>query len=180
MRRTAQLRLHYPQLTVKPLRGNVNTRLARLDEGHFDVLVAAVPGLVRVGRQHRITEILPVATMCPPVGAGIVALVARADDTELLDLAGHLDDPGTHRQADAERAMLHALQGHCNSPIAGVCTTEPTGRLSLQGKAFTLDCTWWLDSRHEGVPDDPAALGSLVGSDLLRRGARAIVDAIPH
>lgn len=180
VRRAAQLRLHYPHLDVKPLRGNVNTRLARLEEGHFDVIIAAVSGLFRVGRQHRITETLPVDVMCPPIGAGIIALVARADDTELLDLAARLDDPGTHRQADAERAMLHALQGHCNSPIAGVATTDATGRLTLHGKVFSLDGTQWLDSHHWGVPDDPQALGFFVGADLLRQGARAIIDAIPH
>lgn len=180
VRRAAQLRLHYPHLDVKPLRGNVNTRLARLDEGHVDVLIAAVSGLVRVGQQHRITETLPIEIMCPPIGAGIIALVARADDTEVLDRASRLDNPDTRRQADAERAMLHALQGHCNSPIAGVCTTEPTGRLSLHGKVFSLDGTQWLDSHHWGVPDDPSALGFFVGADLLRQGARAIIDAIPH
>jgi hydroxymethylbilane synthase len=180
VRRTAQLRLRFPHLDVKPLRGNVNTRLARLDEGHVDVLIAAVSGLARVGQQDRITETLPLEIMCPPIGAGIIALVARADDTELLDLAGRLDHPETHRQADAERAMLHALQGHCNSPIAGVCTTDAAGRLSLHGKVFSLDGTQWLDSHHWGVPDDPQALGFFVGSDLLRQGARAIINAIPH
>lgn len=180
VRRTAQLLLHYPHLDVKPLRGNVNTRLARLDEGHIDALIAAVSGLVRVDQQHRITETLPIETMFPPIGAGIIALVSRADDTELLDLARLLDDPCTHRQADAERAMLHALQGHCNSPIAGVCSTDATGRLSLHGKVFRLDGTQWLDSHHWGVPDDPRALGFFVGSDLLRQGARTIIDAIPQ
>ncbi|WP_084505096.1 hydroxymethylbilane synthase [Nocardia harenae] len=180
VRRAAQLRLHYPHLDVKPLRGNVNTRMARLDEGHVDILIAAVSGLVRVGHQDRITETLPIDTMCPPIGAGIIALVARSDDTELLDLAAALDDPETHRQADAERAMLHALQGHCNSPIAGVATTDVTGRLSLHGRVFSLDGTQWLDSHHWGVPEDPSALGFFVGSDLLRQGARAIINAIPH
>jgi hydroxymethylbilane synthase len=180
VRRAAQLRLHYPHLDVKPLRGNVNTRLARLDEGYVDVLIAAVSGLVRVGQQHRITETLPIEIMCPPIGAGIIALVARADDTALLELAGRLGDPATRRQADAERAMLHALQGHCNSPIAGVCRTEANGRLSLHGKVFSLDGAQWLDAHHWGVPEDPQALGFFVGSDLLRQGARAIIDAIPH
>ncbi|MFI5782872.1 hydroxymethylbilane synthase [Nocardia sp. NPDC051570] len=180
VRRTAQLRLHYPHLTVKPLRGNVNTRLARLGEGHFDALIVAVSGLYRVEQHHRITETLPISTMCPPIGAGIIALVCRADDTELLELAGRLDDPDTHRQADAERAMLHALQGHCNSPIAGLCTTDATGRLSLHGKVFDLDGSRGLDSHHWGVPEDPQALGFFVGSDLLRQGARALIDSIPH
>jgi hydroxymethylbilane synthase len=159
VRRAAQLRLHYPGLVMKPLRGNMNTRLERLEDGYCDVLIAAVTGMYRIGRQDRITEILPLEVMCPPIGAGVLTLACRADD---------------------DRAMLHALQGHCNSPIAGVCVIEPTGRLSLRGKVFDLEGTRWLDSQHWGVPEDPQALGFFVGSDLLRQGARAIIDSIPH
>ncbi|OCF85911.1 hydroxymethylbilane synthase [Nocardia brasiliensis] len=180
VRRTAQLLLHYPHLTVQPLRGNVNTRLARLEEGHVDVLIAAVSGLHRVGQQHRITETLDLETMCPPIGAGIIALECRSGDSQLRDLGAQLDHADTHRQADAERAMLHALQGHCNSPIAGYATTDRTGRLTLHGKVFSADGAQWLDSKHWGVPEDPQALGFFVGADLLRQGARAIIDAIPH
>ncbi|MEV6391994.1 hydroxymethylbilane synthase [Nocardia xishanensis] len=180
VRRAAQLKLHFPQLTVKPLRGNVNTRLARLEEGHVDVLIAAVAGLHRVRQEHRITEILDLDTMCPPVGAGVIALECRAADAWLLDVGGELDHPETHRHADAERAMLHALQGHCNSPIAGYATTDPAGRLTLHGKVFDSDGSRWLDAKHWGVPEDPKALGFFVGADLLRQGARALIDSIPH
>ncbi len=180
VRRAAQLRLHFPHLAVKPLRGNVNTRLARLEEGHFDALIAAVSGLHRVDQAHRITETLSHEVMCPPIGAGVIALVCRADDGELCESIAQLDDPATRKQADAERAMLHALQGHCNSPIAGVCKIEPDGRLSLRGKVFNLEGTQWLDSHHWGVPEDPQALGFFVGADLLRQGARAIINSIAH
>ncbi len=180
VRRAAQLRVHHPHLRVEPLRGNVNTRLLRLDEGHFDVLIAAVSGLHRVDQADRITEVLSLETMCPPIGAGIIALQCRADDTALIALGTQLNDPDTNRQADAERAMLHALQGHCNSPIAGYATTDATGRLSLHGKVFSPDGSRWLDSHHWGVAEDPQALGFFVGSDLLRQGARALIDAITH
>ncbi|GAA5049194.1 hydroxymethylbilane synthase [Nocardia callitridis] len=180
VRRSAQLRLHYPHLRVKPLRGNVNTRLERLAEGHVDVLIAAVSGLYRVGQQHRITETLDLETMCPPIGAGIILLACRDTDTQLRELGAQLDDAETHRHADAERAMLHALQGHCNSPIAGVATTERTGRLTLRGKVFNADGTRWLDAHHWGVPEDPQALGFFVGADLLRQGARAIIESTAH
>jgi hydroxymethylbilane synthase len=180
VRRAAQVRVHHPHLRIEPLRGNVNTRLMRLDEGHYDVLIAAVSGLRRVDQAHRITETLTLETMCPPIGAGIIALQCRAEDTGLLALVDRLNDTETNRQADAERAMLHALQGHCNSPIAGYATTDPTGRLSLHGKVFSLDGTQWLDSHHWGVAEDPQALGFFVGSDLLRQGARALIDTIAH
>lgn len=180
VRRAAQLRVHHPHLRIEPLRGNVNTRLMRLDEGHVDVLIAAVSGLHRVEQADRITETLSLETMCPPIGAGIIALQCRADDTEPRALAASLNHTDTNRQADAERAMLHALQGHCNSPIAGYATTDPTGRLSLHGKVFSLDGTRWLDSHHWGVAEDPQALGFFVGSDLLRQGGRALIDSITH
>ncbi len=180
VRRAAQLRLRHPHLRIEPLRGNVNTRLARLDEGHFDALIAAVSGLHRVAEADRITEVLSMETMCPPIGAGVIALQCRADDTQVRELGARLDDTDTRRQADAERAMLHALQGHCNSPIAGYATTDPTGRLSLHGKVFSPDGSQWLDSHHWGVAEDPQALGFFVGSDLLRQGARALIDAIAH
>ncbi|MGH3686557.1 MAG: hydroxymethylbilane synthase [Pseudonocardiaceae bacterium] len=180
VRRAAQLRLHYPHVEIKPLRGNVNTRLMRLDEGHFDAIVAAVAGLHRVNEADRITEILPLQTMCPAIGAGIIALQCRSTDTDVRALSAGLNDAETDRHATAERAMLHALQGHCNSPIAGYASTEPNGKLTLRAKVFSLDGRQWLDSHHWGVPEDPAALGYFVGADLLRQGARAIINAIAH
>ncbi|MBV8542812.1 MAG: hydroxymethylbilane synthase [Pseudonocardiales bacterium] len=180
VRRAAQLRLHYPGVVIKPLRGNVNTRLMRLDEGHFDAIVAAVAGLYRVDEAERITEILPLRTMCPAIGAGIIALQCRATDTAVRALSARLNDAETDRHATAERAMLHALQGHCNSPIAGYASTEPDGKLALRAKVFSLDGSQWLDSHHWGVPEDPAALGYFVGADLLRQGARALIDATRH
>jgi hydroxymethylbilane synthase len=180
VRRAAQLRLHYPHVQIKPLRGNVNTRLMRLDEGHFDAIVAAVAGLHRVGEADRITEILPLEMMCPAIGAGIIALRCRTADVEIRALTAQLNDAETDRHATAERAMLHALQGHCNSPIAGFANTEASGKLTLRGKVFSLDGSQWLDSHHWGVPEDPAALGYFVGADLLRQGARAIIDSIAH
>lgn len=180
VRRAAQLRLRYPHVEVKPLRGNVNTRLMRLDEGHFDAIVAAVAGLYRVNEADRITEILPLQTMCPAIGAGIIALQCRATDTDVRALSARLNDAEAHRQATAERAMLHALQGHCNSPIAGYASTEPNGKLSLRATVFSLDGSQWLDSHHWGVADDPEALGYFVGADLLRQGARALIGAIAH
>ncbi|MEV6657532.1 hydroxymethylbilane synthase [Nocardia fluminea] len=180
VRRTAQLRIQHPHLDIQPLRGNVNTRLARLGEGHFEAIIAAVSGLRRVGQQHRITETLSVEHMCPPVGAGIIVLQCRADDDEVRQLAVQLDHPGTRRQAMAERAMLHALQGHCNSPIAGLATDAAGGRIMLRGSVFSADGSRRLDAADWGLEDDPEALGFCIGSSLLRQGARRLIDDIPH
>ncbi|MFD3458649.1 hydroxymethylbilane synthase [Nocardia fluminea] len=180
VRRTAQLRIQHPHLDIQPLRGNVNTRLARLGEGHFEAIIAAVSGLRRVGQEHRITETLTVEHMCPPVGAGIIVLQCRADDDEVRQLAAQLDHPGTRRQATAERAMLHALQGYCNSPIAGLATDAAGGRIMLRGSVFAADGSRRLDAQDWGLEDDPEALGFFIGSSLLRQGARRLIDDIPH
>jgi hydroxymethylbilane synthase len=118
--------------------------------------------------------------MCPAIGAGIIALQCRATDAEVRALSAQLNDAETHRYATAERAMLHALQGHCNSPIAGYARTEPNGKLSLRATVFSPDGSQWLDSHHWGVAEDPAALGYFVGVDLLRQGARALINTIAH
>ncbi|MGH3977971.1 MAG: hydroxymethylbilane synthase, partial [Pseudonocardiaceae bacterium] len=123
VRRAAQLRLRFPQLAIAPLRGNANTRLARLDEGHFDTIVLAMSGLHRLGLTDRVTQVLPLDVMCPPIGAGIIALQCRTTDTDLRALAAQLADADATRHATAERTMLHTLQGHCNSPIAGSAST---------------------------------------------------------
>jgi hydroxymethylbilane synthase len=102
------------------------------------------------------------------------------DDDEVRQLAAQLDHPGTRRQATAERSMLHALQGHCNSPIAGLATDAADGRIMLRGSVFSADGSRWLDAQDWGVDDDPEALGFFIGSNLLRQGARRLIDDIPH
>jgi hydroxymethylbilane synthase len=180
VRRAAQLRLRFPQLSIAPLRGNANTRLTRLDEGHFDAIVLAVSGLNRLGLTSRVSEILPVDVMCPPIGAGILVLQCRTADEELRALAGRLADAEATRHAIAERTMLHTLQGHCNSPIAGFASTEPHGALSLRAMVFSPGGSQWQDAHEWGPADDPAALGVSVGAALLRKGARALIDSIRH
>ncbi len=176
VRRAAQIRLRFPHLAIAPLRGNANTRLARLDDGHFDAIVLAMSGLHRIGLTDRVSEVLPVEVMCPPIGAGIIVLQCRTTDHKLRELAGQLADVDTTRHATAERTMLHTLQGHCNSPIAGYAGTEPHGALSLRAMVFSLDSSHWLDAHEWGPADDPAALGVSVGAALLRKGARNLID----
>lgn len=177
VRRAAQLRLRFPHLVVAPLRGNANTRLARLDEGHYDAIVLAMSGLHRLGLTGRVTQVLPLDVMCPPVGAGIIALQCRTTDADLRALAAQLADADTTRHATAERTMLHTLQGHCNSPIAGYASTEDHGALSLRAMVFNPDGTHWLDAHEWGTTEDPTALGVSVGAALLRKGARTLIDA---
>jgi hydroxymethylbilane synthase len=180
VRRAAQLGLRFPHLTVKPLRGNVHTRMKRLDEGSYDAVILAMSGLCRVGFTDRVTEVLPLEVMCPPIGAGIIALQCRADDDDIRALAAQIADPEATRYAIAERTMLHTLQGHCHSPIAGYASTEIHGALSLRAMVFSLDGSKWLDAHEWGSPDEPAVLGVSVGAALLRKGARELIDSIAH
>ncbi|PRX00708.1 UNVERIFIED_ORG: hydroxymethylbilane synthase, partial [Actinomadura viridilutea] len=120
VRRKAQLLRARPDLHVDRIRGNVNTRLARLDaEQRWDAMILARAGLRRIGMEHRVGQVLSLEEMCPAVGAGIITLHTRADDEAAVELARLLDDPATRVHATAERTMLHGLQGHCNSPVAG-------------------------------------------------------------
>ncbi|NEA53541.1 hydroxymethylbilane synthase [Streptomyces sp. SID13666] len=180
VRRIAQLAVSHPHLRCVPMRGNANRRLEKLDTGEADALLLAVSGLERIGRSERITEILSVDTMCPPIGAGVLALQCREDDTVTIDAVRTLGDPDTWRETTAERTFLHVLQGHCNSPIAGYAQAERDGRLSLRARVFSPDGKTMLDAQEWAGPLDPATLGTSVAVALLRQGARELIDAIPH
>lgn len=175
-RRAAQLALHWPRLSPLPIRGNANTRLAKLDAGDFDALLLAVSGLERLALTDRITEILDVDTMVPAIGSGTLALQCRTDDTPVRDLVARLDDPMTSWRTEAERSMLRALNGHCHSPIAGYAIQESEGVLSLHGRVMSLDGSTVLEARESGA--DATALGTSVAEALLRQGARELIDSL--
>lgn len=180
VRRVAQLAASHPQLTCVPLRGNANRRLEKLEQGAADALLLAVAGLERIGRTDVISEVLPVETMIPPIGAGVLALQCREDDSATIDAVSDLGDPATHRETTAERMFLHVLQGHCNSPIAGYARAERDGRLSLRARVFSPDGKTVLDAHEWAGPLDPATLGTSVAVALLRQGARELIDSIAH
>ncbi|MET9887588.1 hydroxymethylbilane synthase [Streptomyces sp. NPDC006430] len=180
VRRAAQLAASHPHLTCVPMRGNANRRLDKLAAGEADALLLAVSGLERIGRRDVISEVLSPETMCPPIGAGILALQCREDDTPVIEAVSALGDPATHREATAERMLLHVLQGHCNSPIAGYASTEGDGELALYAKVFTPDGKRVLRAHEWAGPLDPATLGTSVAVALLRQGARELIDGIPH
>jgi hydroxymethylbilane synthase len=180
VRRVAQLAISHPELECVPMRGNANRRLEKLEAGEADALLLAASGLERIGEAGRITEILPVETMCPPIGAGVLALQCREDDTDTIDTVSALGDTAAWREITAERMLLHVLQGHCNSPIAGYARAERDGRLSLRARVFTPDGKTVLDAHEWAGPLDPATLGTSVAVALLRQGARELIDGIPH
>ncbi|MGW2115523.1 hydroxymethylbilane synthase [Streptomyces zhihengii] len=180
VRRTAQLAASHPHLECVPMRGNANRRLEKLHAGEADALLLAVSGLERIGRPDVITQVLSPETMCPPIGAGVLALQCREHDTEVVDAVSGLGDPDAHRETTAERMLLHVLQGHCNSPIAGYARAERNGDLSLRAKVFTPDGKTVLNAHEWAGPLDPATLGTSVAVALLRQGARDLIDSIAH
>lgn len=177
VRRIAQLAQHYPHLQTVPIRGNANSRLAKLEAGAADALILAVSGLQRIGATDRISQIIPIESMCPPIGAGVLGLQCRDNDDVLIEILTPLNDVDTWRQTTAERMCLHALQGHCQTPIAGYATTEPDGRLALRAKVFSPDGKTTIDAHEWGDPTDPTTLGASVALTLLRQGARELIDS---
>lgn len=184
VRRRAQLGLYRPDLRVERSRGNVNSRLARLDEGgHFDAMILARAGLGRIGMAERPYQLLPVehadgdaaVAILPAIGAGIISLQARSADSPVLRLLDDFNHVVTAQCATAERVMLHMLMGHCNSPIAGHAVRCPDGQLHLRGMVFNRDGSEFVHAAawHR----DPGALGSMVAADLLRQGARNLITA---
>ncbi|MFI0238695.1 hydroxymethylbilane synthase [Streptomyces sp. NPDC016845] len=180
VRRVAQLAATHPHLTCVPMRGNANRRLEKLAAGDADALLLAVSGLERIGRPDLMTHILSPETMCPPIGAGILALQCRADDEATLAAVSGLGHRETWREATAERMFLHVLQGHCNSPVAGYARAERSGDLSLRACVFTPDGKRVLNAQEWAGPLDPATLGMSVAVALLRQGARELIDSIAH
>ncbi|WP_106250508.1 hydroxymethylbilane synthase [Allonocardiopsis opalescens] len=183
VRRKAQLLRNRPDLQIERLRGNVNSRLARLDaEDRFEALVLARAGLHRIGMPQRASQELPRDLMCPAVGAGVIGLQCRIADGPVLELLRELDDAPTRVHITAERAMLHALQGHCNSPIAGHATTTADGQLCLTGMVFSREGATFAYAQEWDSSQRPNELGTYVAATLLRKGARSIIDgsANPH
>ena len=182
VRRKAQLLSVRPDLRVVEVRGSVGTRLHKLDEPGgglgADGMVLAAAGLNRLGLTERIHRTFTVEEMLPAVGAGVLALECRADDEAVRDLLARLGDPRTLAEATAERSMLRGLRGHCNSPVAGHCLTLPDGRLDLRGMVFAGDGSRFA---HAHLRADSAAdaevLGSRVCAELVRQGARSLIDA---
>jgi len=171
LRRQAQLLSRRPDLSVAPLRGNVNTRLRKLQEGEFDAVVLAVCGLERLGKADLATEILSPEIMLPAVGQGVLAIECRAGDDAVRALLNPVHDPGTAACAGAERAMLAALDGSCRTPIAGLAELHGR-RLTIDGLVLQPDGSGEVRGRREGGIEDAEALGAELGGELRRRARR--------
>ncbi|KGF72006.1 hydroxymethylbilane synthase [Neosynechococcus sphagnicola sy1] len=177
LRRLAQLRHHYPHLTFKDIRGNLNTRLQKLDSGEYDALILAVAGLERLGMGDRIHQVISAEVSLHAVGQGALGIECRDGDPEVLELLQALShQPSTYR-CHAERAFLRTLEGGCQVPI-GVDTAIAGDQLTLIGMVASLDGQRLIQDRVVGAVTEAEQLGVTLAQQLRQQGAQEILDEI--
>lgn len=177
LRRLAQLRHRYPYLTFKDIRGNLNTRLAKLDAGEFDAIILAVAGLQRLGMGDRIHQVIPAEISLHAVGQGALGIECRADDTEVLSLIKVLEHTPTAQRCYAERAFLRELEGGCQVPI-GVNTVIEGEQLTLTGVVASLDGQKLVKDSITGKATAAEELGTQLAQKLREQGAAEILAEI--
>ena len=174
LRRGSQLLALRPDVEILELRGNVDTRLAKLAEGGYDGIVLASAGLARLGRAGEVSFRFGLDEMTPAAGQGCLALEARADDQPTAAAAGGITDRAALVELTAERAAVRALGADCETPV-GICARAAEGELVLLGYAGLADGSEWVRDRVAGDPDQPAALGESLAERMLAAGAGEIL-----
>ena len=179
LRRQCQIKERFPDAEVLPLRGNVNTRLAKLDAGDYDAIILASAGLKRLGMAERITETLDTAISLPAIGQGAIGIECRVDDPEINDMLRLLHDSETGICVSAERAMNARLNGGCQVPIGGFAVCRD-GQLFMRGLVGNPDGSVLYRAERRGGLDQAELIGRLIAEDLLAQGADKILQALFH
>jgi hydroxymethylbilane synthase len=174
LRRQSQLRHHRPDLDLRELRGNVDTRLRKVESGEYDAVVLAKAGLDRLGWSARITEVLSTDVSLPAVGQGALGIEARADHAEVMKVLAQLDDGETRAGVTAERALLAKLEGGCQVPLGAWGRIED-GQLVLDACVLSLDGSDYLRKRGTGSPANAESLGRDLAGEMLAAGADRIL-----
>ena len=177
LRRRAQLLAKRPDLEIVSLRGNVNTRLKKLEEENFDAIILAVAGLKRLGFHDRITEVLPREICLPAVGQGALAIEARADDEATLSLIAFLDDAATRTAARAERAFLARVEGGCQVPV-GVYAEAADEALEMEAVIASIDGERLYRRKKAGSTLDAEKIGRALAEELLAMGGKEILQEL--
>lgn len=177
LRRKAQLLAQRPDLDIRDLRGNVDTRLRKLDEGHYDAIILAAAGLNRLGYGDRIRETLPCTVCIPAVGQGALAIECREDNTEVRAMLAFLNDTTTKSCTDAERAFLGLVEGGCQVPI-GVHAEIHEKTMQVEAIIASLDGKTLLRDSIRGLPEEAVNLGKTLGNRMLKNGGKEILAAI--
>ncbi|HEY7037449.1 MAG TPA: hydroxymethylbilane synthase [Methylomirabilota bacterium] len=179
LRRRAMVLARRPDLRAEPIRGNIETRIAKLSAGAYDGIVLALAGLKRLGVAPPHVLPLDLDEFVPAVGQGVLAIEAREADREVLELLGRLDDTRSRSEALAERAFLRCLGADCHTPVAGHARSDRDG-LSLTGVVTSLDGATVLRASAAGSTSAAEPLGRAVAEALLAKGARTLLDARDH
>ena len=174
LRRQALLKAHFPHLEIAPLRGNVQTRLRKLDEGQYTAIVLAAAGLKRLGLGERIAATLEPSTSLPAVGQGALGIECLSARADLLELLAPLNHAETAACVRAERAMSRRLSGSCQTPLGGFAQIQD-GQLILKGFVADLEGKRFIEASMTGAPSDAEKIGVAMAEDLLARGADKIL-----
>ncbi len=177
LRRAAQLRALRRDLEVENIRGNLDTRLRKLDEGQYDAIVLASAGLRRLGWENRIAEVLDPEVMCPAVGQGALAIETRTDNGVAQRAAKALDHPDTRTAVTAERAVLASLGGGCQVPIGAYATVDGAS-LHIRAIIVSPDGSQLIRKQLRGAVDQAATLGRSLGEELLAEGGKQILESV--
>jgi hydroxymethylbilane synthase len=177
LRRQCQIKELYPNAEILSLRGNVNTRLAKLDAGEYDAIILASAGLKRLGMAGRITQCLDAGVSLPAIGQGAIGIECRSDEVEINQMLSTLHDSGTGLCVAAERAMNARLNGGCQVPIAGFAE-QRGAHLFMRGLVGSPDGRVIYRSERAGDPDNAETIGKMIAEDLLAQGADKILQAL--
>ncbi len=177
LRRQCQLLHLRPDLDIQPLRGNVETRLKRVDEGQFHAIILAVAGLKRLELEHRITSRIEPGEMLPAVGQGAIGIQCRLDDAELIENLAALNHPDSKIRVDAERGFSRRLGGSCQSPIAGHAVLDGD-ILVLTGRVGLPDGSLIIEGSKQGARRDAESIGANLAEELLKKGAAEILSQL--
>src|SRR4051812_5063058 len=175
LRREAQLRAMRPDLVIHPLRGNVDTRLRKLESGEYEAIILALSGLRRLDKTELVRQVMPIELMCPAAGQGALAIEIRSGDGDVRGAVTFLDDQAARTETECERALLKKLGGGCQVPI-GANAKFSGGTLHLEAVVASPDGKTIL--RDSGEDQDATALGALVGGRLLKQGGGAILERV--
>lgn len=179
LRRKAQLWHSRPDLQVEDIRGNVETRLRKLEEGEFDAIILAAAGLKRLGLADRITQVLPQSLMLPAVGQGALGIEARADDADTQQLLAPLNHENTHQAVLAERTMLLALCAGCLAPVGALALADGE-QLSLQAVVLSPDGRRRIHAGAVTAANEAVYLGQIIAEELMAQGAAEMIAAAHH
>src|SRR6184192_1639531 len=175
--RVAQLRRARPDVKPEPIRGNVDTRIQKVERGEFDAVVLAEAGLVRLGLTGRISERLAIEDFMPAPGQGALAVVARRDDLEVIEMLKSIEHPPTRAEIEAERELVRILEGGCKVPV-GALARARGNRIQIAASIFSMDGKVKLLAERSGHVLDAVVLAREMGEELLEKGAKRIEETL--